>query len=320
MTKLATIVLASALAPAAALAADPALLGMVMPGARVVAGIRVDAAKRSPFGQYVLAHMRVDDENFAAFFSETGFDPRRDVTDLVIASDWAAGSNGRWLVLARGFFQPSRISAAVQSHGGAVSSFSGVNLLSGTGSPGNGSPSVLAFLDTSNAAMGDPDSVKAAVRRFQAGDQSASVLANRKIQDLMAANDFWFYCAVPLSEFAGVMPDANLSDAMRGNLLQGINQVSGGVKFGGDVRFSAEAVTRSEKDAGALVDVLRFLAGLVQLNRDKGGVAADVSSLADSMELKTSGNVTSVSFVVPESQLEKLFDSARPVPKAAARK
>ena len=39
----------------AANAADTQLLSMVMPDAKVVAGVNVDSAKASPFGRYVLA-------------------------------------------------------------------------------------------------------------------------------------------------------------------------------------------------------------------------------------------------------------------------
>ena len=47
-----------------------------MPDAKVVAGLQVDQAKVSPFGQYVLSHMQPDDPRFQKFVSDTGFDPR----------------------------------------------------------------------------------------------------------------------------------------------------------------------------------------------------------------------------------------------------
>jgi hypothetical protein len=116
------------------------------------------------------------------------------------------------------------------------------------------------------------------------------------------------------------MPDANLSGAMQGNLLAAINQMSGGIRFGDTVTISAEAVTRSEKDAQALVDVVKFFAGLVQLNRQKNPAAGQVATLLDTLQTSTAGNITTISLAIPEQQLEQMLNSAHPArAKAAAR-
>ena len=107
---------------------------------------------------------------------------------------------------------------------------------------------------------------------------------------------------------------------MQGNLLAGINQMSGGIRFGDTVTISAEAVTRSEKDAQALVDVVKFFAGLVQLNRQKNPAAGQVATLLDTLKTSTAGNVTTISLAIPEQQLEQLLNSVHAAPaKAAAR-
>ena len=108
--------------------------------------------------------------------------------------------------------------------------------------------------------------MKAAIDRKQSNAPTDSTVFT-KAQQVSANNDFWFVTLVPLSNFAGAIPDSNLSGAMQGNLFAAINQASGGVRFGDTVTISAEAVTRSEKDAQALVDVVKFFAGLVQLNK-----------------------------------------------------
>jgi hypothetical protein len=328
MTKFGNGLVAFALVQAAALAADQGLLSMVMPDAKVIAGIHVESGKNSPFGQYVLSHMQLDDENFKKFMAETGFDPRRDLTDIVMASNWAADTNGRWLVLARGFFNPARIASTVKVSGGSVTDFQGLSIFSGDSKASgdtktdhaNLGNSVIAILDQSTAAMGDVDSVKATIQRFQSKSRPSAQAITRKINEVSATNDFWFVTLVPISEFSNAMPDPNLSQAMQGNLLQAITQASGGIKFGPTVRISAEAVTRSEKDAGALVDVVRFIGGLIQLNRDKSSTASEVSSLVDTMDLQTSGNVMTMSLSIPEAQLEKILDGAKSEAKHTARK
>src|ERR1700722_16592874 len=116
--------------PLGAFAADPALLQMVMPDSQVVAGLQVTQAKGSLFGQYVLSHLSVNDTKLEEFTSQTGFDPRYDVSEIVIASNWKSSTpDNRWLVLAHGTFNVAKISAAAQTNGSAPTVYQGVNLL-----------------------------------------------------------------------------------------------------------------------------------------------------------------------------------------------
>jgi hypothetical protein len=104
------------------------------------------------------------------------------------------------------------------------------------------------------------------------------------------------------------MPDPNMQGAMKGNLMQAVSQASGGVRFGDPVQITGQAVTRSDKDAEALADVLRFLVGMIQQNRDSNATAGQISTLLDALDLKTSGNVMTMSLAIPEKQLEQLFE------------
>ena len=297
--------------PAATWAADPALLKLVMPDAKVIAGIQVDQTRNSLFGQYILSHMQVDDTGFKSFIAQTGFDPRRDVNEILIASSWASNdAASRWLVMARGTFDLGKIAHAAQNNGITTASFQGVNILSHSSADKAAADNAIAFFDATSAVMGDLASVKAAIQR----QQSAAAPSNQllaKVMELSSKNDFWFVTLVPVSEFAGAMPDPNLSSAMQGNLLAAINEASGGVRFGDTVTISAEAVTRSEKDAQALVDVVKFVAGMVQLNRQNNPAAGQVATLLDTLDCKATGSVTTVSLAIPELQLEQMINMMR---------
>ena len=312
MTKLRNACFALAMLQAGAIAADPGLLSMVMPDAKVVAGVQVDSARNSPFGQYVLAHMQPDDASFKKFIADTGFDPRRDLTEIVMASNWENNSPAdRFVVMARGAFNPSRIKALVEANGGSAVSFQGVDiLLPNSKQPAGAAATGFAFPDTSTALMGDVASLKAAIQRKQSNAVASSTLLG-KVHDLSPKNDFWFVTLVPLSEFSSAMPNPNLQGAMNGNLMQAISQASGGVQFRDPVVISGEAVTRSDKDAEALADVVRFVVGLIQQNRGNGATAGQVSDLLDALNLTTSGNVMTMSLAIPEKQLEQIFDTAR---------
>jgi hypothetical protein len=326
MTKLrnfATLVLAL---PVTAFAAvDPGLLRLVMPDAKVIAGLQVRETKNSLFGQYVLSHMQIEDAGFKKFIAQTGFDPRRDVTEILMASNWEQSTpQSRWLVAARGAFNLPQITTAAKANGGVITDFQGVGILTyseeaKTQEPKPDVESGIAFFDSASAVMGDLASVKAAIQRKQSGAAPTGDLLG-KVRDLSAKNDFWFVTTVPISEFAGAMPNPNLSGAMKGDLLAAIHQASGGIRFGDTVTISGEAVTRSDKDALALADVFRFLAGLIQLNSENNKVAGQVSTLLDSMDLKTSGNIMTMSLAIPEQQLEQLLNSMHQERKQAHKK
>jgi hypothetical protein len=310
--------------PALAPAADQGLLRLVMPDAKVVAGLQVDRTRDSAFGQFVLSHMQLDDPAFQKFVAGTGFDPRKDVKELIIASNWQVGASGtRWLVLGKGTFDLPKIQHAAEDAGVAMTRYQGASMFSFAGHGAPDTDNSIAFLDASSAVMGDAASVKAAIQRKQNNAEASSDLVG-KVKDLSAKNDFWFVTLVPLSEFALDMPDPNLGGAMRGNTLSAINEARGGVRFGATVTISADVVTRSDKDALALVDVVKFLVGMLQLNRQDNPVAGQVSTLLDPLETKTAGNVMSMSLAVPEQQLERLFNnvgrSGRPATPAAPKK
>lgn len=313
MTKFSTAVLffvATGLAPAA----DRGLLRLVMPDAKVVAGIQVDQSKHSPFGQYVLSQMQSEDEGFRKFIAETGFDPRRDVSEIVISSMGGPGT-GKGLIIARGLFNPARIQGFAQVAGGNVADYRGFSILSASHRSAPAPESVhsngaITFLDSSTALMGDLQSVKDGIDRYKSNAESSPELL-AKVGPVSRQNDFWFLTLVPISEFAGKMPGEQLQGAMKGNVLSAILQASGGIKFGDNVRISGEAVAKTEKDASALQDVFKFLAGMIQLNREKDPTAAQVASLLDTLELSTHGNIMTLSLSIPENQLERMIESSK---------
>ena len=318
MTKVTKGLFALLLAPIGALAADPGLLNLVMPDAKVVAGLQVANAKSSPFGQYVLAHMQPDSPGFKKFMADTGFDPRRDLHEVVLASNWENNTpDNRFLVVARGVFDPAKIAALVQANGGTVSNFQGVSILSTAPKKSTAEPTAIAFPDNTTGIFGDVPAVEAAIQRKQSNTVASSSLLD-KVRDPSSNNDFWFVTLVPLSEFSSAMPDPNLQGAMKGNLLQAVSQASGGVRFGDPVLISGQAVTRSDKDAEALADVVRFLVGMIEQNRDSNPTAGQISELLDTLNLKTSGNVLTMSLSIPEKQLEQIFNGlGHPAPAAA---
>ncbi len=81
---------------------DPVLARMVPPGTVSLLGARMDQIKTTPMYQKLIAQKKLPDLD--RFTRETGFDPRRDVRELLLASNQR---KARPVALARGSFQVS---------------------------------------------------------------------------------------------------------------------------------------------------------------------------------------------------------------------
>jgi hypothetical protein len=301
-------------------AVDPDLLNLAMPDAQALTGVLVHQVQSSPFGQYVVSQIQVDSE-LARVMAATGFDPRKDLHELVAAS----ASNTTGLVLGRGVFQPSRISAAAVSAGAVSSNYRGVEILTvATVHANNNAASQsgsAAFLDSTIVLLGDTASVKAAIDRHIAGAAFSGPLAQKAMQ-VSAGNDIWFVASQsPASFFSGKAPNQDLGNLA--NAFQTIQQTYGGVKFASSgVTVGLALVADSAQDAQSLVDVGKFLASMVQTSRNQNPGAAKAATLADAAVFSASGAVATVSLSLSEQQLEQLLmplGGAQPKRRAAAR-
>jgi hypothetical protein len=277
-------------------AADPVLLNMVMPDAKVVAGINVQKAKTSPFGQFLLTQMPEGD-GLKEFAAETGFDPRRDLNEVLMASNT---DQKKGLALARGTFNISQMTAAALKDGKhSVETYKGAQLILPAGAE-NGH--AIAFLSASIAMVGDLANVKAAIDRSSSSNAIDSNLA-AKISGYSAA-DAWSVSIVPVSTLHGA--DQATDNNPIAGALKTIQQASGSVTFSSPVLISAEALALTDQDATSLSDVLKFVVGLVMGNAD----SAPFADLLKGLNVTTDHSTIKVQLSIPEDQLEQLLKSA----------
>ncbi|MEP7365389.1 MAG: hypothetical protein ABI972_19215 [Acidobacteriota bacterium] len=289
-------------------AADPTMLKAVMPDAEFVAGADIAKVMNSPFGQFALSKIGAEDKKLQAMIELTGFDPRRDLSEVLIASKNITGK-GNAVVMVRGTFDLAKLTAAASLHGAALNSYNGVTMFSLD--PKKPTEGVVALLP--GLAIGGPDEdVKSTVDRFQSGKgtpPAITVQANAA----SAKYDAWAVSNGSPAQFAGRVTNPNISGSLKGDVLQGITQTSGGVRFGANVEIGGEAVMRSEQDAAALVDVYKFLMSMAQMNAPKAGPAASspIQSLLGSATVTTSGVTVKFTAQLPQAELEKLLLNGR---------
>jgi hypothetical protein len=289
-------------------AVDPALLNSAMPDARVVAGADLEKVKASAFGRFLLAQMEKEEKELQQFVAATGFDPRRDLQEVLLAASEPPGKGAtKGLVLARGLFDVPRIQAMVKGMGMSAVTHDGVEIILEK-QKAAGTPGAIAFLQDNVAALGDLDSLKAAIDRRKSSRALDAKVAGRA-QELSADNHIWLFSTLPVADMAEQAPSGEAGGMMRGDAFKSIEQVSAGLRFGDStVRLMCEAVARTEKDASAVVDIVKFLTGMIQLNREKKGVS-EMAAVLDTLEISAAGVLVKLTLTVPEEQMEKLIRS-----------
>jgi len=280
-------------------AADPQLLNLVMPDAAVLAGVNVDQAKTSTFGQFVISQVQTSDIQKLA--AATGFDPTRDVHEVLAATGPAGSKTG--LALARGTFNPAQIAAAAAAKGGTTTeTYGGITILEDQKQTHG-----VAFLNSTIAIAGDVASVKAAIDRQKTPSSlPASVLV--QINQWSTTEDAWVISTVPpgtlhpassTPSIPGVGPGAAANSA-----LQTIQAAAGGVKFGDNVVVTAQATSDNAQDAENLANTVKLLAAVAQMQAQNNPA---LQTLVKSLQVTNTGSIVNISFSMPETQLQGIL-------------
>lgn len=286
-------------------ALDSQLLNLVMPDAKVLAGVNVTQAKSSPFGQYLLSQVTAGNDGIAQLAAVTGFDPTRDVNELLVASNGAPGDH-TGLLTATGTFNVASIVAFATAHGGSSQTYSGVTILMDPKQTHG-----IAFLSGSLVAAGDVADVKAAIDR-RANPSILPAALVTQAQQLSAADDAWALTTVPLSSLRPATAPAPTNGVAGGlqNALGSVQSLAGGVKFGATVNFTAQAQADNAQDATTLAGTVQFLISMMQLNAAKNPQAAALQSLTATAQ----GSTVTLALSLPEEQFQQLV---KPTPNMA---
>jgi len=311
MRFLASLLIAGLASAASAFSAvDAGLLALVPPDAQLVSGVHVSQSRLSPFGQFVTSLLQTNPGEMQELVDQTGFDPRKDVSEILMAFN-GKPKQGSGLLLARGNFDPGKIKEAATAKGATIESYLGTDLIVGGGlAPHKQFGAVVAFLTASLAVAGDRESVKYTIAHANmAQPQGLNPAMLAKINSISPSADAWFVSLVPGTT---VLPEAlnpPAASSSGGNAqaaaLQSIVQSSGSVRFGDQITLSFQAETRSDKDATSLADVVRFFSSLVQMRRDNDPHLSTLASALDNMQLSTSGNTMSLALSIPEKDFEQ---------------
>jgi hypothetical protein len=294
-----------------AFAADPQLMTMVMPDARIMAGMNATKAKSSPFGQFVVSKVSLLGAEVQPLIAATGFDPFQDVSE-VLAATAADPSKPTGILLVRGNFAPDKIGALVTGRTGVlVEPYDGSTLISLTNPNNSNKAMAVAFIGSSIAIAGDLASVKAAVDR-NGGAVAIDPALAAQVSQLSSTEDAWVASSASLASLipasVGTPATATGPAAQVMPILKSIQSFSGGVNFAANIQLSAQAVTNSPQNGAALGAVLQLGLNLLSMASTNNTQLAPLTQFAQTVQITPNGPAVSISASIPEAQAEALVN------------
>jgi hypothetical protein len=293
-TRLLTLVLFAATLSAT----DKKLLTLVMPDVQVLAGVNVRGAAGSPLGRYMLALIMERNQQFKQATNDFGVNPRS-VREFLIASS-SAPKYDTGIALARGGFHPADVIAKAQSHGALVEPYRNVTIVTDAKHTLG-----LAFLGSNILITGDLPGVKATIDRA-AAPWIVPIAINTRIAQLSASGDAWVVSTVPASQLlpSSTAPVRGISPQ---SILQNVQRMSAGVKFGKVVSVSALAQADSPQTAQLLGNTLKLMMNLLQAQATR--LAPDS---AQSLVVDPEGSTLNLSFHLTDPEFRKLYQLVAP--------
>ncbi len=279
-------------------AADPQLMNLVMPDAKVIAGVNVSRAMASPFGQYVLSQISTGDQEVQKLSTSIGFNPRTDVTELLVATTGPqAGKVQSGLVMALGSFNLTSISSAAAAAGAKQETYKGVMILEDPGQTHG-----IGFLSEKVVVLGDLPNIKAAIDRRNSPSALPASLAGQ-VSYWSNLDDAWMVSILPLASLNAPANAPQVSGLTSNTAFQGVKQVRGGVKFGATVTVNGEAEADTPDNAKAIQGVLQLMANLAAAQSTQNTQAA---TLLNSFVVTATGTTVKASMSLPNDQFEQL--------------
>lgn len=254
-------------------AADAALPNFLPADTKALIGLRLRAITGSKLFQGLATQAVNAGSDWMTVASMVGFDPLKDIDEILIAS--AAGrQNAPALMVVRGRFDLERLSAGAKR-------YHGVALLSG--SKANGT---IALLDGSTALAGDVTLVHTAIDQRGGTAEVSGLLA--KAEDLREHYDIWGVGEIPQGAAAAVTQAPGIDS---------IDRFEFGLLLSHGIEASADLHGRSAKDLEKLSASLQLFKAMAS---QPGQAASGVK-----LETRLEGNTLHLSVAVPEEELKK---------------
>ena len=275
----------------ASLHVSPVLEGLVPSDTVVVLGVNLAAIRDTTIYQKLIT--RVPLPQLDRFAQETGLDPRKDLSEILLCSNGKSA-----LLLVRGKFHTSDLEARFKSKGVMPSNYKGHNLF-------GDDRAAITFLDDSSAVAGPPVDLRALLD--QSGVKGLGLPAPlRDLLRTLPAGD-QVYAAL-----TGGVENLNLPLPREGNLgnvlqaLRSVDSATIGMNLSQGMDAVAVVNCNTERDAKFVHDLVRGLVGFGRLNTPDN--QPDLLKLYDAIQVTQQQAQTKVTANVPQQLADKFLD------------
>jgi hypothetical protein len=281
-----------------AMAADPALLGLVPADSGVLIGVNIDRISSTRFGQAIYSQMRAQSKDFTGLVGNAELELVRGMREILIAAPVNNRGN-RGVFLVRGTFTPAGVQALAV--GTTESSFQGIRILTRQ----QKQPLSIAILDDSLLLGGDPQTVRSAISRRSLPGSPDPVLTARA-REMSESYDVWLVARTSLADLARQAPQSQFG-TLAGGLEKSIQQLGAGLKFGPTLQITVDLATRTDKDATAMADALKMLIGLAASGKN----AQEVKPMLERLQLRVEANTVKLNMEIPEDEVMTAMEQTR---------
>jgi hypothetical protein len=264
---------------------DNVLERMVPPGATSLVGAHMDQIKQTEIYRKMVAAQSMSEVD--QFAQDTGFDPRRDVRELLFVTT----ANGS-VLLARGTF-----------HLRAVT-LKGVNKIRHgeyeiVGQRGGG----FCVLDATLAVAGEIPAVEAALDEWKTGSHSAAQPLLAKLAGLSPQTQIWGV-STGKGNFLAEHPPGASSGLDFSKIYRSLRETWFEADFSAGLRAELHGMTFTEKDAVNLRDAVRGIVGLGRLNVPEN--QPELLKVWDGFTVDQQGRAVTIHAEIPQDLIDKM--------------
>ncbi|HEY1336070.1 MAG TPA: hypothetical protein VGF59_01105, partial [Bryobacteraceae bacterium] len=269
------------LSTAAAAATPPSLAEYAPPGTEMIFGIRMSSINTALSSQGVSQELHAKIADVLASTPLAGFDPLRDLDEVLLAGA-AEGEKPPSIGVLIGRFDIDRFAKDAPR-------YHGVPIIESKKAPDG----MLALVDASTAIVGTPALVRAAIDgRGQGGHISAALMA--RAETLHAKYDIWGAANPPAKAArAGAQPDP----------FDSVDRFDFGAALRHGVEAAAEIHVRSRQDADKMASTLRLFEAMMK--------AQQPSANGAKFDMQVQNGTLKVALNIPPAALKKAMTTQR---------
>jgi hypothetical protein len=265
---------------------DNVLVKMVPPGSLSLVGTRMDRIKDTDLYRKLVESKKLP--QLDSFAEQTGFDPRRDVREFLLADTRSGG-----VILARGSFHMNPASRK----GGHLVRHGEYNVVASGGAG-------FCILDSTLVVAGDLESTLASLDEWTSGTHTAAQPLLAQAKQVDPSSEFWGVSNGFAGFVANHMPSTGTGIDFS-KIFRGVSNIWFEADLTGDLKGEIHGLTATERDAVNLRDTAKGLIGFGRLSVPENQPA--MLKLWDGISVEQDGRSVAIRADIPPVLIEQLI-------------